>query len=174
MSEAIAKRYVKALVASGDDIDSASEVLSSISSAFSNSKFKNIIHSTELSTSDKENFILSLIETQDLKLTNFLKLLVANNRLDDIPAISKELNKQLAIAKGEFDGTLVSNFEVKEDEIAQLQENLSKKLGSKINLINEVTDYPGLKIEISDLGVEVGLSTDRVKSQLAEHILKAI
>jgi F-type H+-transporting ATPase subunit delta len=173
MSEAIAKRYVKAL-ANSVDIKSASEALGTISSAFSSQKFRDIIQSTEVSKSDKESFILSLVDGSDSKLTNFLKLLVENDRVSDIPAISKELKKQLAVKNGEFEGLLISNFEVGSDQINDIQENLSKKLGSKINLTNEITDYPGLKVEISDLGIEVGLSTDRVKSQLAEHILKAI
>jgi F-type H+-transporting ATPase subunit delta len=54
------------------------------------------------------------------------------------------------------------------------QSKITNKLGATISLENQVTDYPGLKVEIDDLGVEVGLSTARVKSQLAEHILKAL
>ena len=58
--------------------------------------------------------------------------------------------------------------------MADIEKNLGSKLGSTIKLENEVSDYPGLKVEIADLGVEVGLSTARVKSQLAEHILKSL
>ncbi len=176
MNEAIGKKYIKALLASvGDkDLSTLSSALTSLSSAFSSSKFNNIILSSDVSKSDKETFILSMLEKPDAKLTNFIKLLVENGRLSDIPAMSKELQKQIAIKNNEYHGVLISNFEVDSEQIADIEKNLSTKLGSTIKLENQVSDYPGLKVEIEDLGVEVGLSTARVKAQLVEHILKSL
>ncbi len=176
MSEAIGKKYIKALVASvgENNLASVSTVLNSLSSAFSSAKFNNIILSPEVKRADKENFVLSLLEKPDAKLTNFIKLLVENGRLSDIPAMSKELQKQIAMKNNTYQGVLISNFEVDAGKIADIEKNLSSKLGSTIKLENRVSDYPGLKVEIADLGVEVGLSTARVKSQLVDHILKSL
>ncbi len=176
MSEAISKKYIKALVSTLDsqELEGVNDVLASLASAFENAKFKNIIFSNDVKKSEKENFILSLIEKPSGKLVNFIKLLTENGRLGELPAMSQELKKQIAIQNNSYNGVLVSNFDVDSKEIASLEKNLSTKLGSTISLENRVTDYPGLKVEIDDLGVEVGLSTDRVKAQLAEHILKAI
>jgi len=176
MSDAIAKRYVKSLINSLDkkSLVSASKELANLSKAFSDRKFKNIVLSPELSKSKIEEFLLSMVESKDDKFKNFLKILVQNGRVDDIPSISKELNRELSAIEGKYEGVLISNFKVSDKEIKDIESSLSKKLGSKILLKNRVTDYPGLKVEIDDLGVEVGLSVDRVKSQLAKHILEAI
>jgi len=176
MSEAIGKKYIKALIASVGDagLASASSALRSLSAAFSNDKFSNIIFSSDVKKADKENFILSMLEKPDAKLTNFIKLLNENGRLSDIPAMSKELQKQIAMKNNEYHGVLISNFEVDSKEVTDIEKNLSSKLGSTIKLENRVSDYPGLKVEIEDLGVEVGLSTARVQSQLVEHILKSL
>lgn len=176
MSEAIGKKYIKALISSVGDknLGSVSTALISLSSAFSSAKFNNIILSSDVKKEDKESFVLSMLEKPDAKLTNFIKLLIENGRLSDIPAMSKELQKQIAIKDNEYHGVLISNFEVKSEEITEIEKNLSSKLGSVIKLENQISDYPGLKVKIEDLGVEVGLSTARVQSQLVEHILKSL
>jgi len=176
MSEAIGKKYIKALVASVGDknMDTVNSALSSLASAFSSKKFNDVILSSEVKQADKEKFLLSLLDKPDAKLTNFIKLLVENGRISDIPVMSKELQKQIAIKTNTYQGVLISNFKVDAGQMADIEKNLGSKLGSTIKLENEVSDYPGLKVEIADLGVEVGLSTTRVKSQLAEHILKSL
>ena len=37
-----------------------------------------------------------------------------------------------------------------------------------------VNAYPGIKVELDNLGVEVSFSAERLKAQMCEHILKAI
>ena len=37
-----------------------------------------------------------------------------------------------------------------------------------------VCDYDGIKVDIDGLGVEISFSKDRLKSQLIDHILKAV
>jgi len=176
MGEAIGKKYIKALVSSVGDsgLSSASTALTSLASAFSSKKFLNIIGSSEVDKTDKENFILSLLDNPDKKLTNFIKLLNENGRLADIPAMAKELQRQIAMKNNAYHGILISNFEVDAEQVADIEKKLGHKLGSTIKLENQVSDYPGLKVEIEDLGVEVGLSTARIKTQLAEHILKSL
>ncbi len=176
MSEIIAKKYIKAFVSSINDSElaDASSALGAIAAAFSNQKFQDIIMSNSVKMADKESFVLSLLENPSAKLTNLIKLLAENGRLNEIPSMYKELEKQVAIKNNTYKGILISNFEVDSAQISDIEKNLSGKLGSSITLENQVTDYPGLKVEIADLGVEVGLSTARIKTQLAEHILKAL
>ncbi len=176
MQEAIAKRYVKALVKSfdGKELDKISENLRQIASAFGIRKFYDIVNSIDISENEKEKFLLSLVKEDSPKFKNFLKLIVSHNRILEIPAISKELQKAIALQKGQFEGEIISNFDINTKEVSQLEKQISKKLGKKIKLEPKKSDYPGLKIEVDDLGVELGLSTKRVKEQLAEHILKAL
>lgn len=176
MSEAIAKKYIKALMGSvaESELENVHSALDALASAFSNQKFNNIILSNDIKKAEKENFILSMLDKPSAKLSNFIKLLTENGRLGDIPAMAKELQKQIAIKNNAYHGVLISNFDVDSAQVTDIEKSLSSKLDSTITLENRVTNYPGLKVEIDDLGVEVGLSTERVKAQLAEHILKAL
>ena len=99
MSEIIAKKYIKAFVSSIQDSElaDASDALGSVSAAFKSQKFQDIIMSNSVKMADKESFVLSLLENPNVKLTNLIKLLAENGRLNDIPAMNKELQKQIAM-----------------------------------------------------------------------------
>ena len=108
------------------------------------------------------------------KVVNFIKLLVENDRLTLIPTIAKELKYQISLKSNSYEGEVISNFEISKEQITKLEENFSKKFNASIKLRTQVSDYPGVKIQLDDLGVEVSFSLDRLKSQMVEHILKAI
>jgi len=176
MNSIIAKRYVKALMKSLKDkeIEEVYKGLSGLVPAFSDHKFRDILLSPDVSKSEKEKFVLSVLNTKNQKIINFIKLLVSHKRLMEIPSIVDELDYQLSLKRNEFKGVIISNFKMKKAEIDKLEKTFSKKFNSSIKLENKVTDYPGIKVEIGALGVEVGLSQDRLKAQLLQHILKAI
>ncbi len=172
----IAKKYVKALMASMDDkeIITLSEGFDSISKAFKNNKFISIIQSPDVSKDQKAEFIANLIDTKDQKIINFIKLLSLNDRLEHIPAIASELKDRIALKNNTFNGVLISQKKVNKDKLKDIETVLSKKFDSTIKLENKVTDYNGMKVEIDSLGVEIGLSTDRLKQQIEQTILSAI
>jgi F-type H+-transporting ATPase subunit delta len=176
MKGTIAKKYVNALVKSCSEKEllSIGESLSQLTSAFRLARFNNIILSPDVTSEKKCEFVLSLIEKVDVKLTNFIKLLAKNDRLSIIPSISKELKYQISLRNNVFEGEIISNFELSKEQIAKLEENFGKKFNAKIKLNNVVSNYPGIKIELDDLGVEVSFSLNRLKSQMVEHILKTI
>jgi F-type H+-transporting ATPase subunit delta len=175
-SEVISKRYVKALM-SGlklQEAEGLSANLTVISEAFKNSKFVNILLMPELDNSKKEELILSFLEKRDAKIENLLKVLFANGRVDAIPAIAKEFNYQISIQKNEFSGYVISNESVDAAIISDIEKSLSKKIGSTIKLESKIGTYPGVKVEVDDLGIEVSFSTERLRNQMVEHILKAV
>lgn len=176
MKGIIAKKYVNALMKSCSDseISSIEKSINEISSAFCSTKFSNIILSPDLSNEKKEEFVLSLLGKSEGKTLNFIKLLVTNDRLSLIPTISKELKYQISLKNNSYEGEVISNFEISKEQITKLEENFSKKFSADIKLNAHVSDYPGVKIQLDDLGVEVSFSLDRLKSQMVEHILKAI
>ncbi len=172
----IAKKYVKALINSMDDkeITSLSEGFDNITGAFKNSKFISIIQAPEISKEKKAEFISNLIDTKDQKIINFIKLLCVNDRIEEIPTIAAELKDRIALKNNTFNGILISGKKVSEDKLKDIEAVLSKKFDSTIKLENRVEDYNGMKVEIESLGVEIGLSTDRLKQQIAQTILSAI
>ncbi len=176
MKGIIAKKYVNALMKSCSDseIVLVEKSIGELASAFSSTKFNNIILSPDLSIEEKEKFVLSLLEESEGKLLNLIKLLAVNDRLSLIPAIAEELKFQTSLKSNSYEGEVVSNFEISKEQIINLEDNFSKKFNANIKLKAKVSDYPGVKIQLDDLGVEVSFSLDRLKTQMVEHILKAI
>ncbi|ACZ11549.1 F0F1 ATP synthase subunit delta [Sulfurospirillum deleyianum] len=176
MSSAIAKKYVNALMkgCTNDELVEISNELSTLSHLFSLDKFNNIVLSPHVSKHAKAEFVVSLLTLKNVKLTNFVKLLNNNDRLKLIPSIADELKYQLALKNNKFVGTISTSFAMNERQIKLLEDNFSKKFGASISLKNSVNAYPGIKVELDDLGIEVRFSLERLKAQMSEHILKAI
>jgi F-type H+-transporting ATPase subunit delta len=172
----IAKKYVKALANSVDEkvLENIYESLNAMVPAFKDKKFRAIIESSEVSKSQKSDFLLSMIDVKDEKVKNFINLLVENGRIGLIPEVVKEIKRVIEERTNTFSGVVISRDKVDENALKEIEETLSKKLGSTIKLENRVTDYPGMKVEIENLGLEIGLSTERIKQQIAQTILSAI
>jgi len=176
MVPVVAKKYTKALLETSNDekIREYYSNLEILSNAYSLEKMKNILLSPTISKKEKYEFIISLIEKSDEKFNNFIKILVENDRMYLVPAICDELRYQLSLKENKFVGHIISHSEIDEKSKKNIEEKLSSKFNSSIILENVKSDYPGIKIEIEDLGVEISFSIDRLKAQMTEHILKAI
>lgn len=176
MNGAIAKKYVNALMSGCNDseLTEVYGLLTQLVGAFKIEKFNNIVLSPDVSTKAKEDLVLSLVENKNVKFQNFIKLLSGNDRLRLIPVVAKELNYQLSLKNNTFEGSVSTNFKMSQAQIAMLEENFSKKFNAKIKLNANENSYPGIKVELDDLGVEVSFSIERLKAQMTEHILKAI
>ena len=176
MNEVVAKKYVKAILSDvkSNELNAFIENLVELAAAFGSEKFKSIISLPTLKTSQKVEFVLSLVKNQDAKFANFIKLLGANKRLELIPAILDEMKIEQSLLENTYRGEVVGNFDLSAEQLKALEENFSKKFNSKIKLDGSKSDYNGVKVELDDLGVEVNFSIDRLKSQMSEYILKAI
>jgi F-type H+-transporting ATPase subunit delta len=176
MSSVIAKRYVKALtkLLSSNEVSNAGDVLNRVAAAFDIESFKDVILANDISKEKKLELILSVAGKVDDKLENFFKLLIDNKRVTDIPDIATELRHKISLDSNSFEGIVYSNHEINSKKLSQLEQNISKKLGSTIKLHNEVSGYPGVKVVIDEIGVEMNFSSTRLKSDLKEHIVKAL
>jgi F-type H+-transporting ATPase subunit delta len=176
MSNLIAKRYVKALVKNRDlnHLFLINDQLKFIASAYSDEKFLNIIHSIDVSIYNKVDLLLSFVGDKDYLVNNLIILLGKNRRLNMIPAISKELDKEYSILVNKYSGIVYSNTELSNDYMTEMENKFSSKFGVNLTLTNKVCDYDGIKVEIDDLGVEIGFEKNKFKSQMIEHILRAV
>ena len=172
----IAKKYVKGLTGSVDEktLEAIYNTLKQIVPAFKNRKFNAIIESRDITKAQKVAFLLGMGELKDPKYENFIKLLAEKKRLGLLPVIVKELNKVIEDNTKTYHGELISGSAIDAKEIEDIESVLSKRFDATIKLDNIVTDYSGMKVEVENLGVEIGLSTDRIKQQIAQTILSAI
>ncbi len=176
MNDLIAKRYVKALL-DGRDVKSATAIcndLKAISSAFAEEKFISIVASSEVKNSDKVNLVISFIENAGNDLKNFVRLLGANKRLDLIPDIVKDLETKIAKMNNSYTGVVYTNKKLTAKYVKDIEKQFSQKFDVKLSLSQDVCDYDGIKVDIDSLGVEISFSKERLKSQMIDHILKAV
>lgn len=176
MVDLVAKRYVKALMAdrSAEDLTNVNNELKTISTAFGDEKFVLIVASTEVETAKKVELILSFVENCSETTKNLVKLLGDNKRLNIIPSIVDSLNKELSIINNTFEGIVYTNVELSETDMNNLTIQFAKKFDVNLKLTQNICDYDGIKVDIDGLGCEIGFSKERLKSQMIEHILKAV
>ena len=176
MSNLVAKRYVKALLID-QDVKSATKLYNNIKEiaiAYNDDKFLSIVSSSDINIDAKIELINSFIKTDDKSIENLLKLLANNKRLNIIPNIANELKKEIAILTNSYEGIIYTNTKLDESDLVSIQEKFAKKFNVTLTLTQNICDYDGIKVDIEGLGVEIGFSKDRLKSQMIEHILKAV
>jgi len=117
MEELIAKRYATALSSASQDITSVSKVLNVLTEVISNDEVKTLLTSPIVAAEKKTDMILAALgESADQVLTNFIKILGENKRLDLIPAIAKVLNADLQKASNKYEGVLKSSKKLGKEE----------------------------------------------------------
>ncbi len=176
MEELIAKRYIKALkeVMSLDELKEAEEIFEAVSALFKDEKVKDFLLSPEVSESKKAQLLIEAIKPQNKKIENFIKVLAQKRRFSLFPTLAKELRREIALMQKRFDGCVYSDFELSPDEIAKIEEALSKRVGAQVSLRQCGKEYDGIKVEVDTIGIEVDFSRSKIKKQLIDNILKAI
>ncbi len=176
MNEVIAKKYVKALLESLElnELNEINEALGKIDSAFGIEKFIDILILPSLNAKAKADFVLSLTDSTNEKLKNFLYTLATAKRLEILPHIYREFSYQKSLKDNAFKGIIYSSFELSQANKKELEDKFSTKLNANINFDSKKTNYDGIKIELSDLGFEASFSMSLFKAKLSEYILKAI
>ena len=111
---------------------------------------------------------------EDIPKPRWIKLLGENKRLDIIPSIVEELNNQLSVINNNYSGVIYTNNELKKADVKAIAVQFSKKFEVNLTLEQNVCDYDGIKVDIDGLGVEISFSKDRLRTQMIEHILKAV
>jgi len=177
MEELIAKRYIKAMSTNADkaSIQNIASVFSILADFFKDKKFVQIIDNPNVSANDKSEILLEAVASADSsQVNNLIKLLVENKRINIIPAIAKELNKEIARSTKTYAGLVYSDTKITVKTMKELSDGLGKKFDSKISLTYVKDDFDGIKVDVEDLGIEINFSKSRIDSQMIEHIVKAI
>lgn len=176
MIDLIAKRYVKALLDGSNitDVTAVCNELGKISSAYADEKFIAIVSSSEIANSNKVEFIISLVDNISTTTKNLVRLLGDNKRLNIIPFIFQELKNQISVLNNSYAGVVYTNKQLDSSYVDSITEKFSKKFNINLVLEQNICDYDGIKVDIDGLGVEISFSKERLKSQMIDHILKAV
>jgi len=176
MNNLIAKRYVKALVKGRDGkaLNSIYGELKTISQAFTQEKFVSIICSTQVKNNDKIDLLISFVDNCSDDLRNLLKLLGFNKRINLIPEIANELYSKISIMDNTYTGVVYTNKQLSSDYMSLIEKQFSKKFSIKLSLSQNICDYDGIKVDIDSLGIEISFSKHRFKTQMINHVLKAV
>jgi len=177
MEELIAKKYIKALK-QGSDLESMknfTDVFTVLADAFQNEKFVSIVNNPHINVGDKSVILLEAVKSAESEsVNNLIKLLVENKRINIIPAIASELQKDMDKSTKTYEGVIYSDSEIDTKVMTELSDGLSKKFDSTISLSFVKNDFNGIKVEVEGLGIEINFSKDRINNQIIEHIIKAI
>jgi len=175
MVDLVAKRYVKAIMSNidKDSLSSVFDELNIISSAFASERFMAIIDSTDISVDKKIDLILSFGNASKIT-TNLVKLLGEKKRLNIIPSIVNILKSELAVLNSSYEGVIYTNVKLDDAAVSTLSNQFATRFNVSLTLTQNICDYDGVKVNIDGLGVEVGFSKERLKSQMIDHILRAV
>ena len=173
----IAKKYAKALLELKDiDLNKTLSELSVIAKVITNNKEVETFLNSPLVKSDKkyEALISPIADKLDKKVVNLLELMAQKGRLALIPDLANLLSKEMMLKSNEFTGTVESSDDIDSSLIEKLEKKLAAYSGSTIKLESKKSDLDGIKVEVSDLGLELSFSKQSVKNALLEHIQKAL
>jgi len=177
MNELIAKRYAVALmeIVSEKDLGEQLELLREILKAFAGEEFREIIASPLVPDAKKfEMLIAPLEEKLDRKFFRLLQVMSEKGRLDLLPDLEAILAFELKKRSNSFEGHVESDEALSEEEIGRLEKVLEKYSGASISLKQTGQQSDGLRVTVEDLGLELGFSKARIKSDLLDFIQKAL
>lgn len=174
----IAKKYAKALagICSEQEITSVYDIYSNISQAFSIEKFRTIVCSRIVSNDEKFAFLGSLANVARSKhAERLLSILIRNDRITLIPFVALELKKVIDSRLNVYQGTLYAKQALDTAELLNIQDKLGKKLKATLEIKQKIDpELDGIKLEVSDLGIEVAFLKHKFTQELQDFILKAI
>lgn len=177
MEALIAKRYINALKETMDaaSLEATGGLFDALASAFKDAKFEQIMRSSDIDADQKEGLLLDVVKAAGSEqVNNLVRLLVENGRVTIIPALAEELRKEIARMNKRYSGVVYSNSEMDASALEGLATGLGKRVDATISLDFVKSDFDGIKVEVSDLGIEIDFSKSRANKQLIEHISKAI
>jgi len=177
MDTLIAKKYAKALIGlDGLSLEEAQEQIDAIAKVIdSDSEIKRFLESPLVKSDAKYKAIVEPIKDKlNPKILALLELMAQKGRLSLIPELSAILSKEIMIKSNKFKGILESNEDIDETLKKKLEKKLASYSGAEIELEFIKDDIDGVKVEVSDLGLELNFSKESVKRALLEHIQKAL
>lgn len=174
----IAKKYAKALasVCNAENITQVHNIYAEINKMFAVSKFRDIVMSPIIDSTSKLTFLKSLVDiTANPYAEKLLTILVKNDRIYLLPFVALELKKIIDSRLNVYQATLYVKQELGQDSLLNIQDKLGRKLGTTLKVTQSIDPtLDGIKLEVTELGIEVAFLKHKFTQELQDFILKAI
>ena len=174
-SSETSERYSRALfeVANeANEIDQIENGIKNFQSLFNSSpEIKNFIQDPTQSISAQSNFIQLLSKKLDFSknLKNFFLLLIEKRRIFFVKKISESFLKLCSKKRGEVKASLISSKELSQDELNEINRDLSQSMGSKIIFDFKVDEelVGGFKLQIGSFMIDTSIKNKLKKLEQA-------
>ena len=177
MINVIADRYAQALFEVGEETQTTNELYQELSELVvilnENKDLYNFLKSPLIGREDKKNVMKNIFENQlSDNMNNFLKIVIDKDRMSAIENIKESYKNLLNDKNNILEGTVVTAVSLNEQEIKDLEKNLSIKYNKNVTL-NNVVDETILGRVLVKLGNEeidgtVKTRLAKIKNQLSQ------
>jgi F-type H+-transporting ATPase subunit delta len=158
----LAHPYVNAvfdLATAESSIDSWLASLEILANVAQNPNFSSLINNPEISKSVVLDTLLECIKSNDVRVKNFLSLLLTESRLEVLPEIYTLFKEKTEASRNSASALIQSAFPMNEENQQDFALLLTKKLGKKVNVTVEVNKelIGGVKILVNDLVIDASV-----------------
>lgn len=179
MISQVASRYAEALFQLAEEENKTSEVYAEIFEM--NDLIKNnvdlydVLRSPFISRDEKKN-IADRIFTDSVSRNsrNFLMVLIDNNRTTELDSIVLSFKSMLNDKNNVLEGKVITAIALTEEQLSELESNLSAKYNRSIKLVNEISEdiIGGVLVKIGNEEIDGTLKTrlDSLKEVLSQVI----
>ena len=179
MINVIADRYAQALFEVGEETQTTNELYQELSELVvilnENKDLYNFLKSPLIGREDKKNVMKNIFENQlSDNMNNFLKIVIDKDRMSAIENIKESYKNLLNDKNNILEGTVVTAVSLSEQEIKDLEKNLSIKYNKNVTLNNVVdeTILGGVLVKLGNEEIDGTVKTRlaKIKNQLSQVI----
>ena len=179
MINVIADRYAQALFEVGEETQTTNELYQELSELVvilnENKDLYNFLKSPLIGREDKKNVMKNIFENQlSDNMNNFLKIVIDKDRMSAIENIKESYKNLLNDKNNILEGTVVTAVSLNEQEIKDLEKNLSIKYNKNVTLNNVVdeTILGGVLVKLGNQEIDGTVKTRlaKIKKQLSQVI----
>ena len=164
MATAAARRYAKAvfqLAEEGRGVGDWEKRLTAVRQLLSDPDVAAVLTNPTIPTDQRMKLVSAAPHLLDPEATNFAKLLIESNRVQEVAAIEEEFERLADDAAGRVRATVTTAVELTPKDRDRVEDELSKRLGKEIRM-HVVVDpriLGGLKLQYGDRLVDASVST---------------
>lgn len=179
ITRALARRYASALADVVANQPTAAQVQNELSTwsdlMTANQELPQVFRNPTVPFEQKRNLLDALLQRTNIGLTtaNFLKVLLQNHRLADLPEVSRAFSDEMNRRNGVVSAQITTARPVEETERASLQNQLQQMIGGRVlvdfavdeNLIGGVVTRLGSTVYDGSIRSQLDEIKDRLKGE---------